>query len=51
MTKVHHLRAIVLDSTADMIYEWSGSSWDAQADNENGDAVMVNDDGDGKQGI
>ena len=42
-------RAIVLDSTADMIYEWSGSSWDAQADNENGDAVMVNDDGDGKQ--
>jgi len=42
-------RAIVLDSTAQMIYEWSGSSWDAQTDNEDGDAVMVNDDGDGKQ--
>ncbi len=42
-------RVINLDSTANMIFEWSGSSWDADADPVDNNAVLVNDDGDGKQ--
>ncbi len=42
-------RIINLDSTAEAIYEWSGSSWDAQADPTDSMAVLVDDDGDGKQ--
>ena len=42
-------RIINLDSTAENIYEWTGSSWDAQADPVDNNAVLVNDDGDGKQ--
>ena len=42
-------RIINLDSTAEMVYEWSGSSWDALPDSVDNDAVLVNDDGDGKQ--
>ncbi len=42
-------RVINKDSTANVIYQWGGSSWDALDDNNDNDAVMVNDDGDGKQ--
>ena len=43
------LRVINLDSTAEAIYEWSGTTWDAQADPTDSMAVLVDDDGDGKQ--
>jgi hypothetical protein len=42
-------RTIVLDSTAEMIYEWGGSTWDVQDDNGDLDAVLLLDDGDSKQ--
>jgi len=42
-------RVINLDSTAQMVFEWNGSVWSAAADNEDLDAVLVDDDGDGKQ--
>jgi len=42
-------RVIALDSTAQMIFEWSGSAWSALADNASLDAILINDDGDGKQ--
>jgi len=42
-------RVIVLDSTAQMVFEFSGSTWDAQADNNDLDAILIDDDGDGKQ--
>ena len=43
------LRIINLDSTSEVIYEWSGSSWDAGTDPVDSQAVLVDDDGDGKQ--
>lgn len=44
-------RVINLDSTSQVIYQYDlgGDSWDAQSDPSEGDAVLVTDDGDGKQ--
>lgn len=44
-------RVINLDSTSQVIYQYDlgGDSWDALTDPEEGDAVLVTDDGDGKQ--
>jgi len=42
-------RVINLDSTAEVIYEWSGTTWDAGTDPIDSEALLVDDDGDGKQ--
>ena len=42
-------RVINLDSTAENVYEWSGTAWVAEADPTDNTGVLINDDGDGKQ--
>ncbi|MCK5614940.1 hypothetical protein KAR91_74445, partial [Candidatus Pacearchaeota archaeon] len=42
-------RVINLDSTAEAVYEYSGSSWDLYTTPTDSMGVLVNDDGDGKQ--
>jgi len=42
-------RFINLDSTSEVIYEYSGSAWEAGTDPVDNTGVLVGDDGDGKQ--